>query len=251
MMECAGQVALVTGAGRGLGRAAAIALARAGADVALVARSAEQIESTAGEIRALGRRAVVLAADITHPGVPEDLVRCAEDALGPLATLINAAGISPAFARAEKTSIADWDAVMNTNLRSAFLLCQAAGSRMLERGHGSVVNVASIAGLVALPRMVAYCAAKGGLVMLTKVLAVEWAPRGVRVNAVAPAFVDTALTHALVTHDRHGGDIVAQTPIGRLGQPGEVASAIVYLASHAASYVTGQVLAVDGGWTAR
>lgn len=246
-----GSVALVTGAGRGIGRAIALALAQVGVSVALVARSHHELSAVEAEVLGSGGRALAIAADITAEGIAEELVGRAEGHFGPLDILVNAAGISPVYVRTERMAIADWDAVMNTNLRAAFLLCQAAGRGMLERRKGAIVNVASIGALVALPRLAAYCAAKGGLVALTRVLAVEWADRGVRVNAVAPAYVRTAMTQGLEAHPTLGPQLIAQTPMGRLGEPSEVASAVVYLVSSGASYITGQTLYVDGGWTAQ
>ncbi len=246
-----GQVALVTGAGRGLGRAIAEALAEAGAQVALVARSADQLEQTAAAIAEAGGQALPLPADITEDGAPGDLMARAETELGPLDILVNAAGVNPAYARAELHSIEAWDLILATNLRAAFLCCQVAGRRMLERRHGAIVNVASIGGVVALPRMAAYCAAKAGLVELTRVLAVEWADRGVRVNAVAPAYVLTEMTQGLLSHPVHGPRLLAQTPLGRWAEPAEVASAVLFLVSAGAGYVTGHTLVVDGGWTAQ
>ncbi len=247
----AGRVALVTGAGRGLGRAIAEALGGAGAPVALVARSAEQLEQAAAALTAAGGQALALPADVTDVGAPAQVVARVEAELGPLDILVHAAGVSPTYSRAEHHPIADWDAVMATNLRAAFLFSQAAGVRMLERRRGAIVYVASIGGLVALPRMAAYCAAKAGLVELARVLAVEWADRGVRVNAVAPGFVVTEMTRGLLAHEVFGPRLLAQAPLGRWAEPEDVASAVHYLVSDEARYVTGHTLVVDGGWTAQ
>lgn len=251
MHSLAGAVALVTGAGRGIGRAASLALADAGAAVALAARSADQLEAVQDEIEASGGTAVALPVDITGDGAAGRLIERVRKTFGSLDILVNSAGISPVFVRSERLAVDDWDAMMRTNLRSAFLLCQAAGGAMLERRRGAIVNVASIGASVALPRLAAYCASKAGLVAVTRVLAVEWADRGVRVNAIAPAYVRTDMTASLLEHPSLGPELVAQTPLGRVAEPQEVASAIVYLASDAAAYVTGQTLYVDGGWTAR
>lgn len=246
-----GRAALVTGASRGIGRAIALALAETGADVAVVARSADQLDRVRGEVEARGRRAVALSADVTADGAAPALVERAEATLGPLDILVNAAGVSPVCVRSERLAAADWDVVLTTNLRAAFLLCQAAGARMLERRRGAIVNVASIGAAVGLPRLAAYCAAKAGLVALTRVLAVEWADRGVRVNAVAPGFVRTDMTRELIANPRYGPELVARTPLGRLAEVTEISSAVTFLVSDGASYLTGQALCVDGGWTAQ
>jgi NAD(P)-dependent dehydrogenase (short-subunit alcohol dehydrogenase family) len=246
-----GQTALVTGAGRGIGRAVALACARAGAGVAVVARSEDEVETVTAEIADGGGRAVALPLDVSTEGAATELVERTAESLGPVDILVNAAGISPIYSRAEAISLEQWDAIMATNLRAAFAMCQAVGATMLERRRGAIVNVASVGAEVALPRLAAYCASKAGLVALTKVLAVEWADRGVRVNAVAPAFVRTKLAAGLLDHPKFGPAIHAETPLGRAGDAEEVAAAALYLASDAASYTTGHVLHVDGGWTAR
>lgn len=246
-----GKVALVTGAGRGIGRAVALGLARAGAHVVLVARTEAQLREVASTIERDGGRDSVVVADVSANGAAGDVVTRAETAAGPIDVLVNAAGISPSYARAEHLASADWDAVLRTNLTAPFLLCQTVGAGMLDRGSGAIVNVASIGALVALPRLAAYCAAKSGLVSITRVLAIEWAARGVRVNAVAPAFVRTDMTDELLAHPKHGPEIVARTPLGRNATAEEVADAVLYLASDSARFVTGQTLCVDGGWTAQ
>jgi NAD(P)-dependent dehydrogenase (short-subunit alcohol dehydrogenase family) len=246
----AGTVALVTGAGRGIGRAISLALAEAGAAGGVCARSADQLDAVADEITNAGGSAAAYAADITTEGVAEKLVAWAEQELGPVTTLVNAAGISPTYTGAERITAPDFDLIMATNARAPFLLMQAAGIRMLERGAGSVINISSVGGIVALPRLAAYCAAKGALNSLTRVLAVEWAGRGVRVNAVAPAYVQTAMTDGLLGHETLGPALLAQTPIGRFAEANEIAAAAVFLASPGASYITGQTICVDGGWTA-
>lgn len=245
-----GRRALVTGGGRGIGREIALALAEAGASVALCARTETEIDAVVGEIASAGGVAAAMAADITADGAAEALVDWAEAELGPLDVLVNAAGVSPSYTRAERIAPEDFDLIMATNLRAPFFLTQAAGRRMLTRGEGSVVNITSIGGVVALPRLAAYCGAKAALNSLTRVLAVEWAKHGVRVNAVAPAYVRTAMTDELLDHDTLGPMLLASAPIGRFAQPKDVAGAVVFLASSDAAYITGQTICVDGGWTA-
>jgi NAD(P)-dependent dehydrogenase (short-subunit alcohol dehydrogenase family) len=246
-----GTIALVTGAGRGIGRSIALALADAGASVALCSRSADQLDSVAAEIGAAGGTAVAMAGDVTADGAPEALVERVEAELGHIGVLVNSAGVSPVYTGAERITPEDYDLIMTTNLRAPFLLAQAAGARMLERGGGSIVNIASVGGLVALPRLAAYCAAKAGLIGMSRVMAVEWASRGVRVNSVAPAYAATAMADGLISHETLGPALLANTPIGRFAQPGEVAPIVIFLASEGASYITGQTICVDGGWTAQ
>ena len=250
-MSLTGRVALVAGGGRGIGRAVALALGERGASVAVSARSRDELEAVVADLEGLGARAASLPADLTDPDAAARVVEDAEASLGSLDILVNAAGISPVFVRSEQLEVADWDRVLATNLRAAFVLCQAAGTRMLERRGGSIVNVASIGAAVALPRLAAYCASKAGLVALTRVLAVEWADRNVRVNAVAPAYVRTDMAAGLLDHPALGADVVARTPLGRVAEPEEVAEAVVFLASDAAGYATGTTLYLDGGWTAQ
>jgi NAD(P)-dependent dehydrogenase (short-subunit alcohol dehydrogenase family) len=246
-----GSIALVTGAGRGIGRAISLALAEAGASVALCSRSTDQLDGVAAEIEAAGGTAIAMAGDITAEGAPEAIVDRVEKELGPLDVLVNAAGVSPVYTSVEKITQDHLDLILSTNLRAPFLLAQAAGVRMLARGQGSIVNIASVGGVVALPRLAAYSAAKSGLVGMTRVMAVEWAPRGVRVNAVAPAYASTEMADGLIQHESIGPMLLANTPIGRFAEAEEIAPVVVFLASPAASYITGQTICVDGGWTAQ
>lgn len=244
-----GKAAIVTGAGRGLGQAVALALAGAGADLVLVARSRDQLEETAAEIRALGRRAVSVAGDVTAEGAPAEAVRAAQEQFGRLDILVLAAGVAITKPALEITS-EDWDRVLEVNLKAAFFWSQVAGRHMIEAGSGRIIYMASIVGQVGMAQIAPYCASKGGLMALTRALAVEWARQGVTVNAIAPGYVKTAMNADVMEDPRSLAHITAYTPMRRLGQSNEIAGAAVYLASEAASFVTGHVLVVDGGWLA-
>ena len=244
-----GRAALVTGAGSGIGRAVADALAADGWRVAVLGRSPEAIAATATELAGHGTPVLPVVADVRDSAAVEQAVAHAEAELGPLRALINNAGVQR-LAKAVDVTEADWDDVLDTNLKGAFLCAQAVGRRMLERGSGTVVNVASAAAFVAVEERSAYAASKAGLVMLTRVMALEWASRGVRVNAVAPTFVDTAL--ARQTFARHGAreKIIGSIPMGRLATTDDVVGAVTFLLDErSAGFVTGQVITIDGGFT--
>jgi NAD(P)-dependent dehydrogenase (short-subunit alcohol dehydrogenase family) len=250
-----GQVALVVGASSGMGAQAARALARAGADLGLVARRADRLEAVARELAGRGIRTARVPADITADGEIERCFEEVEARLGPPRVLVYAPGVSP-LGRAERHAREKWDDALRVNLTGAFEAAQAFARRILERGStGSIVFVSSVVGSGASPvhRVVGYAAAKGGLDNLTRQLAVEWAQKGIRVNAVAPAYFPTELTI-----DPRQGDVAPEqrarmetfTPAGRLGRLEELETAILFLAAPASSYVTGAIVPVDGGWTA-
>lgn len=241
--------ALVTGASRGLGEAIAVGLAEAGAHVAVAGRSRSDLERVAGRIRDLGRRSVVVQADVTRVQDVQRMVEEAEERLGPLHILVNNAGINlprPALEVTEE----EWDLVLDTNLKGLFFAAQAAGRRMVERRYGRIVNMASQMGFVGFYFRAAYCASKAGVVNLTRVLAVEWAPYGVTVNAVAPTFVETPMTRGMLEDPWFREEVLRRIPMGRLADPQDVVDAVRYLASDAAAMVTGHTLLVDGGWVA-
>jgi gluconate 5-dehydrogenase len=246
----AGKVAVVTGAGRGIGRAIALGFAEAGATVVLAARTAAQLDAVAAAVQASGSRAVVVPTDVARAADVERLVaRCVEEC-GGLDVLVNNAGVSPYYKPTERLAEAEWRQVLDVNLTGTFLCCQAAAASLAQR-RGCVINVVSVGAAVGLPRLAAYCAAKAGVEALTRVLALEWAERGVRVNALGPAFLATDLTAGLRANPALHQGLVDRTPLGRLGAPDEVVGAAIFLASDAASYVTGQTLYVDGGWLAQ
>lgn len=245
----AGRKALVTGASRGLGAAIAVALAEAGADVA-VHGNTRPCDDTCARVSAAGRRAVALAGDLADSRTPVRLVEEAIAALFGLDILVNNAG-TIRRAPAEDTSDEDWAAVLDVNLTSVFRLSRAAGRHMLALGRGKIVNVASLLSFQGGIRVPAYAAAKGGLAALTKALANEWAGRGVNVNALAPGYMRTDNTEALRNDPARSGQILERIPAGRWGEPEDLAGAAVFLASRASDYVHGHVLVVDGGWMGR
>ena len=249
MFGLAGRCALITGAGRGIGRACALALAQAGASTVLVSRTREQLEETALAIQQDTQAAArVVCADIsTVEGVEALADGLQADGVEP-DILVNAAGISPVYKKAEDMQAAEWDQVLQTNLHGTFYLTRALGKLMAARGKGAIVTVTSIGGQRALKRLSAYGASKAALDQLTRTLAAEWATQGVRVNAVAPAYITTEMTQGLQGNEHLRRGIEERTPMGRFGRPEEVAWAAVFLASEAASYITGHTLAVDGGW---
>jgi len=245
-----GQVALVTGASRGLGAGMAIALADAGADVVLHA-SRTAAGDTARAIAARGQsRTACIEADLGQRGHADRLVAEAIDRMGRLDILVNNAGIIRR-ANAEAFTDADWDAVIEVDLTSVFQLCRAAGRQMLARGSGRIINIASLLSFQGGVRVPAYAAAKGGVAQLTMALANEWAGRGVNVNAIAPGYMQTDNTQALRDDPVRSRQILERIPAGRWGEPADLGGAVVFLASPAASYVHGHVLAVDGGWLGR
>ena len=243
------RVAWITGASRGLGRELALGFAAAGAAVVLNARSQEKLDEVAAEIRSAGGVAETLAGSIADPDTIERTMQLVRERFGRLDALVNNAGVSPMFVRAERMDQTDWRDVLEVNL-TAPLACATAALPLLEARGGSVVNVSSIHGARAHERIAAYAASKGGLEMLTRSLAVEWATRGVRVNAVAPGYLETDLTTALREHPRWSVSLKARIPMGRFGTPAEVVPAALLLAGPAGSYITGTTVFIDGGWTA-
>ncbi len=250
LFDLTGKTALVTGASRGIGQAIAVAFADAGADVALVARGADGLAETAAAVTAVGRKAFVIPADVTSYDAVADAVATAIDQLGYLDIVVNNAGGSNFMVPFRDLRLSGWDKLIQLNLSSAVYVCHAAAGHLLDRGHGSVINVASVAGVAASPTMSPYGAAKAGLISLTKSLAVEWAPAGVRVNALCPGWTATELNRTLWEDPVLGPATIATTPMGRWAAAAEMAGPAVFLASDASSYLTGQALVVDGGQTA-
>ena len=246
--DLSGRVAVVTGANTGIGQAIAIALAQAGADVALVGRTLA--EDTAAAIRDLGRRALIVSADLSSIAPVQRIVDETVAGLGGLDILVNNAGI---IRRADAVDFteADWDAVVDTNLKSVFFLCQAAGRHMIAAGKGRIINIASMLTFQGGIRVPSYTASKSGIGGLTKLLANEWAKHGLSVNAIAPGYIATNNTAALQADEARNAAILDRIPAGRWGDAADLGGAAVFLASDAAAYVQGHILAVDGGWLAR
>ncbi|KQN83796.1 2-deoxy-D-gluconate 3-dehydrogenase [Sphingomonas sp. Leaf67] len=246
--DLSGRVAAVTGANTGIGQAIALALAAAGADVALIGRT--PATDTAERAQAMGRRAEIVSADLSTIAPVDGVVSQVVDTLGGLDILVNNAGI---IRRADSLDFteADWDAVIDTNLKSVFFLCQSAGRHMIAQGQGKIINIASMLTFQGGVRVPSYTASKSGIGGLTKLLANEWAAKGVNVNAIAPGYIATNNTAALQADETRNRQIVERIPAGRWGAADDLGGAAVFLASSASDYVNGHVLAVDGGWLAR
>ncbi|WP_416462688.1 2-dehydro-3-deoxy-D-gluconate 5-dehydrogenase KduD [Sphingomonas sp. VDB2] len=246
--DLTGKVAIVTGANTGIGQAIALSLAAAGANIAAVGRT--PAEATVAQVRALGRRAEIVSADLSNIEPVQRVVDETIAALGGLDILVNNAGI---IRRADSVDFteSDWDAVIDTNLKVLFFLCQAAGRHMIAQGSGKIVNIASLLSFQGGIRVPSYTAAKSGVAGLTKLLANEWASKGINVNAIAPGYIATNNTAALQADEQRNRQIQERIPAGHWGEASDIGGAAVFLSSSAAGYIHGHVLAVDGGWLAR
>jgi len=246
--DLSGKVAVVTGANTGIGQAIALALAEAGADIAAVGRT--PAEDTVAKARALGRKAEVVSADLSTIEPVQRVIDETLEKLGRLDILVNNAGI---IRRADAVdfSEADWDAVIDTNLKSVFFLCQAAGRHMIGQGAGKIINIASMLTFQGGIRVPSYTASKSGVGGLTKLLANEWAAKGLQINAIAPGYIATNNTAALQADEVRNKAIMDRIPASRWGDPRDLGGAAIFLASSASDYVNGHILAVDGGWLAR
>jgi NAD(P)-dependent dehydrogenase (short-subunit alcohol dehydrogenase family) len=249
LLSLGGKVAVVTGGTSGIGRAFSLGLAEAGADVIATARRQQQVDDTATQVEKLGRKSLRVTSDVCDRKSLEALLAEALDSFGKVDILINCAGRikrTPTLTMPEE----EWAAILDTNLTGTLRACQVFGRHMLERGYGRIVNIASLNSFVALSEVAAYAASKAGVASLTRSLAVEWSKKGVTVNAIAPGVFRTELNAQLLDSTPRGQELLMRTPMGRFGKTEELIGAAIYLASDAASFVTGQTLVVDGGFLA-
>jgi NAD(P)-dependent dehydrogenase (short-subunit alcohol dehydrogenase family) len=248
IFDLSGRVAMVTGATRGLGESAAMALAKAGADVAVCGRQQADLERVSRQIQDLGRQAEGFYLDVLDKAKVQATASRILDRFGRIDILVNNAGVNnrqPVLEYPEEA----WDLILGTNLKGYFLVAQAVAPQMIERGYGKVINMSSILGAVGLPGQVAYASSKGGVDQMTKVMALEWAKLGVRVNAIGPTYFETDLVKQLRNDPERFNFINERTPMGRWGYPHELEGIVIFLASQASDFITGQTIYIDGGWT--
>src|SRR5829696_7450958 len=248
-LELNGRVAVVIGGTSGIGRAIAHGLAEAGADVVPTSRRMEQVEAAAVEIEERGRRSLRVVSDVSDRDSLQKVLDLCLETFGKVDILVNSAGRTKRAPTLDFTE-EDWDAILETNLTGTLRACQVFGRHMLERGYGRIINIASLSSFVALFEVAAYSASKAAVASLTKSLAVEWAPRGVCVNAIAPGVFRTALNQKLLDETERGREFLLRTPMKRFGNVDELAGAAIFLASDAASFISGEILVVDGGFLA-
>src|SRR6476469_5475517 len=249
LLDLTKKTAVVIGGTSGIGLALTRALAQAGADVIPTGRRAEQVNAAVSEVKALGRRSLAQTCDVTDPASLEQLLQAVTGEFGSVQVLVNSAGRTKRTPTLEVPD-SEWNGILETNLNGTLRACQVFGRHMIERGYGRIINIASLSSFVALYEVAAYSASKAAVASLTKSLAIEWGPRGVRVNAIAPGVFRTALNEKLLDETERGREFLLRTPMKRFGNVDELAGAAIFLASDAASFVNGEVLAVDGGFLA-
>jgi NAD(P)-dependent dehydrogenase (short-subunit alcohol dehydrogenase family) len=250
LFSCEGKTALVTGSAQGLGQVIALGLAQFGAK--LILADVTYPDNTARQVEAMGTNCLAIQTDISDELQVENLAANALSAYGKVDLLINNAGISQlSHTPTESLPIQEWDRIMNINLRGTFLCCQKIGKQMIDGGGGNIINIATTAGITGVPRAPAYCASKAGVILLTKSLALEWARYQIRVNAIAPHYLETELTRGLRESKKVYSALIGQIPLRRFGKTSELVGAVIFLCSEASSYVTGAVIPVDGGYLAQ
>lgn len=250
LFSCEGKTALVTGSAQGLGQVIALGLAQFGAS--LILADVTYPDKTALQVEAMGANCMAVQADISDEIQVENLAANALSAYGKVDILINNAGVSQlSHTPTERLPVQEWDRIMNINLRGTFLCCQKIGKQMIDGGGGNIINIATTAGITGVPRAPAYCASKAGVILLTKSLALEWARYHIRVNAIAPHYLETELTDTLRQSASVFDALIKQIPLRRFGKTSEMIGAVLFLSSAASSYVTGTVLVVDGGYLAQ
>ena len=242
-----GKVALVTGGSRGLGRAMALGLAEAGANVAVASQTGVGLEAVVQAIESLGQRGMAITGNVALQSEAKRIVQEVVEKFSRLDILVNAAGVNRRIPSLEVKE-EQWDWILGVNLKGTFFMCQAAGEIMLRQRSGSIINVASLLSEVGIPTLAPYAASKAGVVGLTRVLAAEWGPYGVRVNAIGPGYFRTRMTERLFSDARWVERLLQQVPLGRAGDPDDLVGAVVFLASEASAYITGQIIYVDGGY---
>ena len=245
------KIVVVTGGGRGIGRAIALAFGEAGASVVVAARNVNLLEEVVKEIKAMGGDAFYVKCDLTRDEDIFSLVKKTLERYGRIDILVNNAGISPWVKKSEEVTKEMWGEIIQANLLAPFLLCREAGKIMMRNNWGRIINIASIGGMVGFERQIAYSATKGALIQMTKVLAIEWSGKyNITVNAIAPAYIATDLTEGVRASERISENLLERTPMRRFGETSEVVTAALYFASEYSSYTTGTILTVDGGWMA-
>lgn len=244
-----GKVAIVTGAGRGMGYHIALALAKYGADLVVCSRTLSELERLREEIEKFSRRILIQQMDVTKIPEVHAMVEQSMEAFGHIDILVNNAGVNITQWAVDVTEEA-WDKVVDTNLKALFFCAQAVGKVMIKQKKGKIINISSQTGTIAIPQRAAYCSSKGGVNQLTKLLAIEWAQYNINVNAIAPTFIETPFTKPMFEKEGFREYVLENIPLGRVGKPEDVTGAVIYLASEASNMVTGHILLVDGGWTA-
>ena len=247
--DLSGKVAIVTGAGRGMGYVMSQALAQYGADLVVCSRSVSELERAKEEIEKLGRKVLIQKMDVSKISEIYAMADAALKAFGHIDILVNNAGINIPQWAVDVTEEA-WDAILDTNLKGLFFCAQAVGKVMIQQRRGKIINISSQTGTVAIPQRAAYCSSKGGVNLLTKLLAIEWAQYNINVNAIAPTFIETPFSKPMFENTGFREYVLGNIPLGRIGQPQDVLGGLIYLASEASNLVTGHILLIDGGWTA-